>query len=191
MESLDIFAEDSVSTLPRAGATWKELRASALVHQQPPSPLHTPVKTSNFSGRLEKLATAATQSLPPDSEGGFWAEIGFHGTVTEIDQYKETFSAQLWKIAGLSPSHLASEADEADATFPLAAVDEDDAELVHPGAVFMWFGGYRQGAGIAKHWESKIRFRRLPARTDSEIKVINSSAQDLLRFVQSRVVKDS
>ena len=161
------------------------------MHQQPPSPLHTPVRTSNFSGRLEKLATAATESLHLDSEGGFWAEIGFQGTVTEIDRANQTFSAQLWKIAGLSPSHIASDVDEADATFPLATVDEDDVELVHPGAIFMWFGGYRQGVGIAKHWESQIRFRRLPARTDSEIKAINSSAQDLLRFVQSRVVKDS
>jgi hypothetical protein len=84
-----------------------------------------------------------------------------------------TFLARLVDLSGRLP-------DE-DAEFYLDDVSESDKSLVVPGAVFYWSVGYRISLTRQRSKASLLRFRRLPAWTQSEIEDARRIAEESMK----------
>jgi hypothetical protein len=93
----------------------------------------------------------------------------WEGTV--LDRGKDSFLARLTDRNRVGP-------DE-EAEILLDEVSEDDLPLVTPGAVFYWSIGYYVGTNRQKRRISVIRFRRLPAWTEEELRLANQQAEHL------------
>ena len=61
-------------------------------------------------------------------------------------------------------------------------IDNNDQNLIQPGALFYWYIGYRQGIKYSKERISIIRFRRLPQWTKREIEEADKLAEDYAEF---------
>ena len=61
-------------------------------------------------------------------------------------------------------------------------IDNNDQNLIQPGALFYWYIGYRQGIKYSKERISIIRFRRLPHWTKREIEEADKLAEDYAEF---------
>jgi len=116
----------------------------------------------------------------------FFAKAAFQGVVTEIDEHSETFSARLWHMSGYVPEASAGPTADADGTFPIESVSADDRPLVSVGSVFTWLTGYREGAGMPREWVSSITFRRLPARSEADMKSLDEGSDAYLRLFDER-----
>lgn len=114
--------------------------------------------------------------------GNFLPKAAYQGIVRSIDRRAGVFEAQLWPMRSYIRLSELSDHEQADSTFPLDAVSEDDAELLAIGGVFTWMTGYREGPGIPRRWESNLQFRRLPPRSDVELGDLAKGAAEYVRL---------
>jgi hypothetical protein len=91
----------------------------------------------------------------------------WEGTVTNV--HVEEFSAVLRDL-----SRAAS--PEEQASFPLDEVPDADRSLLVPGAVFYWTIGYEVTLTGTRKTVSMLRFRRLPAWSESDLRRIRADA---------------
>lgn len=76
---------------------------------------------------------------------------------------------------------LTQGATEEIAEFDLEEVNDDDHELVGPGAVFYWSIGYRVEPSGERSRSSVMRFRRLPAWSENDVAAAKERAAELRR----------
>lgn len=135
--------------------------------------------------RVPSLIRSAAAQADARNYGTFFAKAAFQGVVTAIDAENEVFATRLWRMSGYVPTQDMPDASDADGTFPIEAVAEDDLPLLEVGSVFTWMTGYREGKGIPRKWESNLQFRRLPERSETEIQKLSVGADEYLKlFVQ-------
>jgi hypothetical protein len=72
---------------------------------------------------------------------------------------------------------------EEEAEIPLAEITSGDRELVKLGAMFYWVIGYHREAHGQISRSSFIRFRRLPAWSDADVKRAKKGAATFLSFL--------
>jgi hypothetical protein len=72
------------------------------------------------------------------------------------------------------------EGPEEEAEFEWADVSAEDRKLVEPGAIFYWTIGFYSMADGQVLRSSLLRFRRLPAWTNSELKRAQLNAATLM-----------
>ncbi|HEX8947795.1 MAG TPA: hypothetical protein VF790_02465, partial [Dissulfurispiraceae bacterium] len=93
----------------------------------------------------------------------------WEGVVTEIG--KDVFNARLFDLTANNPEEIAE--------FSIDDVSEDDRELLKPGAIFYWSIGYLTTRTGQRMRMSFIKFRRLPAWTERDIKSAKKRAAEL------------
>jgi len=97
----------------------------------------------------------------------------WEGVVTEVE--KDIFNARLLDLTDDNP--------EEEADFSIEEVSEDDRKLLKPGAVFYWSLGYlTTGTGQVIR-TSIVKFRRLPAWTETEVKRAQEQAAEIRRTI--------
>lgn len=97
----------------------------------------------------------------------------WEGVVTEVE--KDIFNARLLDLTDDNP--------EEEADFSIEEVSEDDRKLLKPGAVFYWSLGYlTTGTGQVIR-TSIVKFRRLPAWTETEVKKAQEQAAKIRRTI--------
>lgn len=97
----------------------------------------------------------------------------WEGVVTEVE--KDIFNARLLDLTDDNP--------EEEADFSIEEVSEDDRKLLKPGAVFYWSLGYlTTGTGQVIR-TSIVKFRRLPAWTETEVKRAQEQAAKIRRTI--------
>lgn len=97
----------------------------------------------------------------------------WEGVVTEVE--KDIFNARLLDLTDDNP--------EEEADFSIEEVSEDDRKLLKPGAVFYWSLGYlTTGTGQVIR-TSIVKFRRLPAWTETELKKAQEQATKIRRTI--------
>lgn len=79
---------------------------------------------------------------------------------------------------------------ESFATISKDEIDQEDLELVKPGAIFYWMVGYETKASGKKR-SSFIRFRRSPVWTKTNIQDVEKKANELLNRLQGVVASPS
>lgn len=97
----------------------------------------------------------------------------WEGVVTEVG--KDIFRARLLDLTEENP--------EEEADFSIDEVSEDDRSLIKPGGVFYWSLGYlttRTGQVIKS---SIVKFRRLPAWTESEMRRAQEQAMEIRQII--------
>jgi hypothetical protein len=145
-------------------------------------PLHAEALTTD-SRRIEALST---RSLPESSQPNLQARPALAtaqvrtGPVQELHQYWECVVEEIGptKFLAVLRSLKNPNDSEKEAEIPIALVEEDDRELLLPGAVFYWSLGYQTVSGTSKRF-SAIKFRRLPAWTKRDLARIESGAAKL------------
>jgi hypothetical protein len=95
----------------------------------------------------------------------------WEGTVLEVED--DSFVARLIDVNG---EHLDEEVSLA-----TEELCDFDLELLEPGAIFYWTIGYRYQLGGARERVSRIRLRRLPAWTKSQLDEARERAAALER----------
>ncbi len=93
----------------------------------------------------------------------------WEGEVLEI--YEESLSVKLIDKTDRSAQDAFTEID-------LSELDQDDLDLVRPGAIFYWYVSYELRASGKKR-SSMMRFRRVPAWTADDLKRTEAYADDL------------
>ena len=97
----------------------------------------------------------------------------WEGVVTEVEN--DVFHARLLDLTDNSP--------EEEADFSVEEVSEDDRKLLKLGAVFYWSLGYlTTGTGQVIR-TSIVKFRRLPAWTETEVKRAQEQAAKIRRTI--------
>ena len=89
---------------------------------------------------------------------------------------KDAFSARLVDQTNPNP--------EEEAEFSIDELDPDDLELLEPGAIFYWNIGYLDKKS-GRIRISDIRFRRLPAWTERDLKEAEIAAEELQKYFES------
>ena len=92
----------------------------------------------------------------------------WEGYITDTSD--DVFTARLRSLSGA--------ADKLEAEIYLDELDQDDRQLVEPGAIFYWSIGYLDGPS-GRRRTSIIRFKRVPRLTDVQLADIESSASEL------------
>ena len=146
-----------------------------------PSKLSSSWDTGNLrvqeSGRSishpPKRVTLPSVPLKWSSNVRFFVEKAWLGTVTAVNITTKLgdqgFRARLVEVAGPAM----------EGEFSLEEVSDDDRELVRVGAEFYWNFGYVERCGQRSR-ESFLRFRRLPAWSQSQIDCAEAEADHLL-----------
>lgn len=94
----------------------------------------------------------------------------WEGVVLAVDD--DVFTARIADMANKTP-------DE-EVEIPIAELSPFDIELLEPGAIFYWSIGYRQRLPQGtRERVSRIRFRRLPAWSRSDLRRARGRAEDL------------
>lgn len=70
---------------------------------------------------------------------------------------------------------------EEEVTLPKEDISPSEKDQIVPGAVFYWSIGYKDAPGEPRRRVSQIRFRRLPAWSQTEISMANKYAETLRR----------
>ena len=124
-------------------------------------------------------ATAETAEPKPRSDSFPREEVlqQWEGRVTEIREGE--FSARLVDLTALETE----EREQAD--FLIIDLSEADRRMLRDNALFRWLIGYRY-IGSTKERFMRIVFRRLPAWTETELKLARKAAEQL----ESRMVWD-
>lgn len=99
----------------------------------------------------------------------------WEGTVVEVDRESDTMQVLLDAKMGQSPQHTAE--------IELRWVDDQDQELVRPGAVFYLTLFMRTKPSVENAQE--LRFRRRPTWTSSQIEQIERDAAELQLKIQT------
>ncbi|MFA6055608.1 MAG: hypothetical protein WC769_09555 [Thermodesulfovibrionales bacterium] len=97
----------------------------------------------------------------------------WEGIVTEVG--KDIFHARLLDLTEKNP--------EEETDFSIDEVSEDDRSLIKPGGVFYWSLGYlttRTGQVIRS---SIVKFRRLPAWTEKEMRMAQEQAKEIRQTI--------
>src|SRR5262249_16081638 len=94
----------------------------------------------------------------------------WEGTVERVEG--DTFSATLRSLSDPDES-------EKQAELPKDALNEDDFEMLRPGAVFYWTIGYSISASGLCSRSSTLAFRRLPAWTKKDVERLKLKAKEL------------
>ncbi|MCI0454176.1 MAG: hypothetical protein L0Y68_04175 [Candidatus Dadabacteria bacterium] len=115
---------------------------------------------------IEFITIIETKPYKPDY---FLSLQKWEGNVIEV--MKDYFLAKLVDLT-------APGADE-QAEIPLEEVSIEDLDLVVPGAIFYWNIGYEDESNGQRKRTSIIRFRRLPAWSQSEIKEAKKEAEEI------------
>jgi hypothetical protein len=97
----------------------------------------------------------------------------WEGVVTEVE--KDIFNARLLDLTDDNP--------EEETDFSIEEVSEDDRKLLKPGAVFYWSLGYLTTATGQVIRTSIVKFRRLPAWTETEVKKAQEQAAKIRRTI--------
>ena len=97
----------------------------------------------------------------------------WEGTVFEVK--KDVFKARLHDLTTENP--------EEEAEFSIDEISDDDRELLKPGAVFYWSIGYLTTGTGQRIRTSIIKFRRLPAWTEREIRTAKAQATEIRRIL--------
>ena len=105
----------------------------------------------------------------------------WEGEVTSIDAKAHTFQALLVSKKGGSDNHTV----EIDTEW----IDEQDLELLRPGAIFYLSLGRSNRRGSIENSE-KIRFRRRPDWTVKQVEEIHKHADTFLKALKPRPVAD-
>ena len=124
----------------------------------------TPVSTAAYAPPLLPVISKISRRA-----NYFTSLQKWEGTVLEIS--KDAFLGRL--VDQTNPG-----ADE-EAEFSLAEISEEDKELLAPGAVFYWNIGYNDSPSGQRTRVSVIRFRRLPAWSEREIRDAKQKAEQL------------
>jgi hypothetical protein len=95
----------------------------------------------------------------------------WEGVVLDVED--DAFRARLINVTG-------DNVDE-EVTLAIDELCDFDLELLEPGAIFYWSIGYRQELRGARERVSRIRFRRLPAWTESQLREAEARAATLAR----------
>jgi hypothetical protein len=93
----------------------------------------------------------------------------WEGVVTAVNS--ETFRARLVDLTGAQPDQ--------EAEVFLNEVSPRDRRRVVQDAIFYWYIGYRDESNGDRERASRIRFRRLPPLTDSEVDAARRAAEAL------------
>jgi len=120
----------------------------------------------NLRERLASSVVKVSQTLPVQDR--FILLQKWEGTITTIT--KDSFFGRLADLSAAGP-------DE-EAEFPLEEVPVSDRKLIVPGAVFYWCIGYLDTVSGQRIRASAIRFRRLPAWSEEELRKAHSQAQE-------------
>ena len=89
-----------------------------------------------------------------------------------INVFKNSFTARL------TPIGIVSEGPDQEAKISMNDLDDEEKTLVEPGAVFYWSIGY-ENRSSGRRRSSLIRFRRLPAWSEHDLKVAEEEASKL------------
>jgi hypothetical protein len=108
-----------------------------------------------------KTASGGERHLSGKDVSRFSVRQFFEGVVTAVNERDGTFTAT---IVDRTDSTLPDEAVE----IGRSEVDDQDWELIAPGACFYWYIGYKT-ANRGRERVGEIRFRRLPRLTESEL----------------------
>lgn len=95
----------------------------------------------------------------------------WEGVVLAVED--SSFVVRLVDVAG-------ENADE-EVTLPQGELCDFDLELLEPGAILYWTIGYRQTVRGTRERVSRIRLRRLPAWTESQLREAEKRASTLAR----------
>jgi hypothetical protein len=127
-----------------------------------------PTSALDEPDREIRVPPAIPQAEMPRSH--FQCLVQWEGVVTSVANGE--FEAELKE---LSDPHSPRESG----TFSMEDVSDNDRDFVTVGAVFYWVIGYRTSRGGQKTKESRIRFRRLPTWTPSQLRDAVRRADEL------------
>jgi len=97
--------------------------------------------------------------------------------VLEVKQ--DEFTARLTNLAN-APDQYDTFGD-LEATFSVHDLSRDDVPLLREGAIFYWNIGYFDDQSGQRHRVDEIRFRRLPAWSQSQLTSARSEAEQIRR----------
>lgn len=106
--------------------------------------------------------------------------ISHHWECTVEEVHETEFTAVLRSLRDIRDSEKSAE-------IPREEVSMDDLELLTPGAVFYWTIGYETSPAGTRRRFSLIKFRRLPAWTEKDLKRVTRTGDELFE----RFGKDS
>jgi len=141
--------------------------ATSFLRPSPPSLEGTPAELKPTDSEFKVSDPAPIKSVvalpapPRSSPERFDLLQQFVGTVLDVGE--ETFSARLQDRTDQSRGSEIAE-------FDLEEVSDFDRDLVQGGAVFYWSIGYRISPSGQRTRVSRIRFRRLPAWSRSDLR---------------------
>lgn len=142
-----------------------------------PDFLTTNPKKENISqfrsvSHTQKNKTPMFKSFPRKHTATFRTLQKWEGMVEEV--FEDYFSA---RVVDKTTSNL-----EEYVEFDLEDIDDDDRALLEPGAIFYWSIGYYKSVQGQRLRSSQIRFRRLPAWTESDLQKVNDKADEIMSF---------
>jgi hypothetical protein len=110
----------------------------------------------------------------PEARQRFILLQQWEGTVTTVNA--EEFVAVLRDLTQLTRP-------EEEASFPIEEVPDPDRSLLVPGGVFYWTIGYEVTPTGTRKTVSMLRFRRLPAWGESELRRVRADAERLQKLL--------
>jgi hypothetical protein len=133
--------------------------------------------TTTIDAEREPAATTAPIVEAPVRSHGFRLLQQWEGVVSGVTG--DVFTAVLRDLTNRSSS-------EESASFEIDQIDPPDRRLIVPGAVFYWWIGYRDSPTGTRWTVSTIRFRRLPAWTRSDMRLIKREVEAFRRLFAER-----
>ena len=119
--------------------------------------------------------------LPPPTsylKGNFKLLQSWEGRVLNVDSVNHEFTAIVTDKT--DPS-----ADDEEITLSIDEIPPDDLPLLVPGATFYWSIGYADYPGRPRSRESRIRLRRLPKWTQTELTRMEDRGERFADFFAS------
>ncbi len=153
---------------------------------------HKEVRKSRFLENPEKAGTfvyAQEAEWPSPDEKGIVQPILRY----DPDELKErAVSLQKWEGVVIAVEKdifqarlldLTDENPEEQAEFLIEEISDDDRELLRPGAVFYWSLGYLTTGTGQRIRTSIVKFRRLPAWTERDMRMAQERAKEIRQTI--------
>lgn len=150
-------------------------KPSTGVLQGHPSSLSNRATTGTLFPALEPARPIVVPPLTSNTERFHLLQL-WEGVVQEV-------RGDSVLVTLIDQTHLDYPDEEAE--IAMAEIPEGDRHLVVPGAVLYWSVGYREGPGQPRERVSRIRFRRLPAWSKTDLDRAHANAQELARLLGS------
>ena len=128
-----------------------------------------------------RLSMATLLAPEPSAKTSFYTVQAWEGVVESVED-ADIYVRVVDKTDRSRP--------ESFATISKDEIDQEDLDLVKPGAIFYWMVGYETKASGKKR-SSFIRFRRSPAWTKTNIQDVEKKANELLNRLQGIVASPS